>query len=162
MRALPPIACRQAGVVLLELAVSAVLFLGLVFGIIEFGRFMLTLNMASEATRIGARLAAVCTTGPADVAGQSLVRDRMRSWAESGGYFVPAAQQATWLVFDYQPAGCSAATCTSVEARISGFEANLLIPIKPLKITVPRLPARVLRESLATTIGGAGNPACGL
>lgn len=153
---------RQAGVGTLELAVSASLFFGLVFGIIEFGRYMLTVNLAAEATRMGARLAAVCTTGPGDTSGQSAVRERMRAWIEAGGYRVQAGQEATWLAFTYLPAGCTAATCTAVEARISGFSASLLIPIKPLTIGVPASSARVLRESLASSAGGATNPACSL
>lgn len=155
-----PATVGQSGVVLLELAVSGLLFFGLVFAIIEFGRFMLTVGTAAEATRIGARLAAICTTGPTDTAGQGRVRNTVISWVQSVGYKVPAAQTGTWLSFDYQPTGCTAATCTSVEARINGFAANLMIPIKPLNITVPPLPARVMREPMAITVNGANIPAC--
>jgi len=150
----------QSGVVLLELAVSGLLFFGLVFAIIEFGRFMLTLGTAAEATRIAARLAAICTTGPTDTAAQGRVRNTVISWVQTVGYKVPAAQANTWLSFDYQPSGCTSASCTSVEARINGFSANLMIPIKPLNITVPPLPARVMREPMATTVNGANIPAC--
>ena len=150
----------ESGVTLLELAVSGLLFFGLVFAIIEFGRFMFTLNMAGEATRLGARLAAICTTGPTDTTGQGNVRNKMRNWAQLAGYIVPTAQASSWMAFSYLPAGCTAATCTSVEARINGFQANLLIPLKPLNITIPPLPVRVLREPLATSLNGQNNPAC--
>lgn len=151
---------RQSGVALLELAVSGLLFFGLVFAVIEFGRFMLTLGTAAEATRLAARMAAMCTTGPTDTVGQAGVRGRVLGWVQAGGYIVPTAQTSTWLTFTYLPTNCTAANCTSVEARINGFAANLLIPLRPLNITVPPLPARVLREPMVRTLNGANIPAC--
>ncbi len=160
LRAVRNSAQRQSGVALLELAVSGLLFFGLVFAVIEFGRFMLTLGTAAEATRMAARMAAICTTGPADVAGQASVRARVLGWAQAGGYIVAPAQAKTWLSFTYLPTNCTATNCTAVEARINGFVANLLIPLRPLNITVPPLPARVLREPMARTLNGANIPAC--
>lgn len=56
---------QQAGAAIIEFALVALLFFTLLLGIMEFGRWLFTLNAASEATRWGARLAVVCGS-PAD------------------------------------------------------------------------------------------------
>lgn len=56
----------QRGAALVEFAIIALLFFIILFGIIEFGRAWFTYNTLVEATRRGARVAAVCpasTTG---------------------------------------------------------------------------------------------------
>ena len=54
--------CHQKGAVAAELAVTMVVFIGLVVAIIEFARIMYVFNAAAEATRLGARLSATCGT----------------------------------------------------------------------------------------------------
>ena len=51
---------RQHGAALVEFALIALLFFILLLGIIEFGRLWFTYNTLVEATRRGARIAAVC------------------------------------------------------------------------------------------------------
>ena len=51
---------RQNGAEIIEFALVVLVFLMLLIGIMEFGRWMFTLNAAAEATRWGARLAEVC------------------------------------------------------------------------------------------------------
>lgn len=50
----------QRGAALVEFAIIALLFFVILFGIIEFGRAWFTYNTLVEATRRGARVAAVC------------------------------------------------------------------------------------------------------
>ncbi|MDD5460770.1 MAG: TadE/TadG family type IV pilus assembly protein [Methylococcales bacterium] len=50
----------QRGAAMVEFALIALLFFMLLFGIIEFGRAFFTYNTLVEATRRGARVAAVC------------------------------------------------------------------------------------------------------
>ena len=89
---------RSGGAVIVEVALSASLFLLLMLAIVEFARYMLTWNAASEATRIAARMyAGGCST--AAIEGS----DKVRSWAEAGGYPVP---QNGWL--DFQLTSCGA------------------------------------------------------
>jgi Flp pilus assembly protein TadG len=61
----------QKGTAMVEFALIALLFFMILFGIIEFGRAFFTYNTLVEATRRGARVAAVC---PASAAGQTLVK----------------------------------------------------------------------------------------
>jgi Flp pilus assembly protein TadG len=51
---------RQRGAATVEFAIIGLLFFMLLFGIIEFGRAFFTYNTLLEATRRGARVAAVC------------------------------------------------------------------------------------------------------
>ncbi len=50
----------QRGAAMVEFALIALLFFIILFGIIEFGRAFFTYNTLVEATRRGARVAAVC------------------------------------------------------------------------------------------------------
>ena len=52
---------KQRGVTTVEFAIVALVALTILFGAIEVGRFMFTANTLQEATRRGARMAAVCT-----------------------------------------------------------------------------------------------------
>jgi len=50
----------QRGAAMVEFAMIALVFFMILFGIIEFGRLLFTYNTLVEATRRGARVAAVC------------------------------------------------------------------------------------------------------
>jgi Flp pilus assembly protein TadG len=54
----------QRGAAMVEFALIALLFFMLLFGIIEFARAMFVYNTLVEATRRGARVAAVCPVSP--------------------------------------------------------------------------------------------------
>lgn len=51
---------NQHGAALVEFALAAFLFFGVLFSVIEFARFFYVYNTLVEATRRGARIAAVC------------------------------------------------------------------------------------------------------
>ena len=51
---------RQLGAAMVEFAIAALPFFMIIFGILEFGRWMFLWNSLDEATRRGARVAAVC------------------------------------------------------------------------------------------------------
>ena len=54
---------RQRGVAAVEFALIASIFFMLLIGIMEMGRILFYWNTATEATRLGARLAVVCDIG---------------------------------------------------------------------------------------------------
>jgi hypothetical protein len=62
---------NQRGAAMVEFALIAILFFMMLFGIIEFGRAFFTYNTLVEATRRGARVAAVC---PISANGISYIR----------------------------------------------------------------------------------------
>src|SRR5262245_52271211 len=61
----------EQGITTVEFAIIGLLLMIVVFGVIEFGRELFVMNMLAEASRRGARMAAVCPVGdpkPASVA----------------------------------------------------------------------------------------------
>jgi hypothetical protein len=57
----------QRGAAMVEFALIALIFFMVLFGIIEFARAMFTWNTLVEATRRGARVAAVCPVSPSGI-----------------------------------------------------------------------------------------------
>jgi hypothetical protein len=140
---LPGTAARQRGVAAVEFALVALLFFTLLLGIMEFGRWMFTLNAASEATRLGARLAVVCSQGD-----ESLIRRRMSEMTVS----IPSSN----MVIDYVPANCDASNCKSVSARVVGASFRPLIPLWGTSVAIPAFEVSLPRESM----NSSNNPVC--
>ena len=137
----------QRGVAAVEFALIAILFLTLLLGIMEFGRWLFLLNGANEATRLGARLAVVCSVeGPGD-----LTHIKARMSAMTGGG-IPAAN----MVLDYFPANCDASNCQTVTARIVGATFNPVSPFFGGNFPIPQFPTSLPREYMTS----AGNPVC--
>lgn len=59
---------RQKGIAVVEFAIVGGLLMMVVFGVLETGRALFTVNALTEATRRGARMAAVCPVGDAKAA----------------------------------------------------------------------------------------------
>ena len=83
------------------------IFITLLIGTMEFGRWLFTLNAANEATRLGARLAVVCSISDAPD-----IKTRMHQMV--GG--IPVSN----MVIDYVPGGCDASNCKTVTVRLCG------------------------------------------
>lgn len=139
----------QLGVAAVEFAIVALVFFTLLLGIMEFGRWLFVLNGANEATRLGARLAVVCSIeAPGDLTG---IRARMSGMT---GGSVPAEN----MVLDYAPTGCTVDTCSTVTARIEDADFTPLIPFFGLPLPIPEFPTSLPREYM----NSAGNPVCPL
>lgn len=151
---------RQAGTAAVEFAlIAAGILFPLLIGIMEFGRIIFYWNAATEATRLGARLAVVCDMD------DSTIKSKMTA-------LFPLIQTAE-IVIAYEPGGCTASTCETVRVSInrpgpeqtalrdfrtsspSGF--RFLPSFPPFSTTLPR-------ESMRSSFGAAGaevaNPVC--
>lgn len=140
-----PLRCtltRQRGAAAVEFALTAIAFLALVIGAIEFSRLMLTWNMAVETTRLGARVAVVCDKN------DTAIKRRMRE-------MLPPLSDAN-IVVSYPTSGCTARSCEPVTVRIVNFDVPLVIPGIPLSFTLPSLATSLPSESLSS----ADNPLC--
>lgn len=135
------------GVAAVEFALIAILFFTLLLGIMEFGRWMFLLNGANEATRLGARLGAVCSV---ETPG-NLVDIKARMSAMTGGG-IPASN----MVLDYVPSGCDASNCRTVTARIVGATFSPISPFFGGSYAIPQFPTTLPREFM----NSAGNPVC--
>lgn len=137
----------QRGAAAVEFAIVALVFFTLLLGIMEFGRWLFVLNGANEATRLGARLAVVCSIEDAD----DLTGIRARMSGMTGG-----SVAADLMVLDYAPAGCTVDTCRTVTARIVGAELTPHIPFFGIPFPIPEFPTSLPREYM----NSAGNPVC--
>lgn len=139
----------QRGAAVVEFALVSLLLFTLVFGVIEVGRMLWIWNAAVEATRLGARVAATCDlVALSPVNADNVVKKRMRDRLPE--------LTASQVVVAYLPTNCSAATCQAVRVSLSGYEHQTLIPLLPLKVTLPAFPTTLRREAMSST----GNTAC--
>lgn len=146
----------QRGAAIVEFAIVAILFFTLLLGIADFGRWLFTLNAASEATRLGARVAVVCDLN------DTAVIDRMRE-------ILPQASAAQIQVTYYGSnpvapgtwsGGCSVGTCAGVTVRLQGASIPSVAWFLPISLPIPAFTTSLTRESLRSVIDGSNNPIC--
>lgn len=106
---------KQLGATAVEFALVLLVFLTFFLGITDFARMLFTWGAANEATRHGARFAAICD----DTANAAKVLARMRGIVPEIG-----AINLAWA-----PAGCTAATCESVTVTITSLNYHWISPI---------------------------------
>lgn len=147
---------RQRGVELVEFAFVSMIFFTLLLGIMEFGRWMFTLNAAGEATRWGAHLAAVCDR---DAASVTRIKEKMMS-------ILPGASESE-ISIEYakydglnEPVACGASDCETVQVKLDGLEFTPLIPLWGIAVPVPPFTTSLPREMMKTTVNGTDNPVC--
>jgi len=137
----------ERGAAAVEFALVATVFFTLLFGVMEFGRLLYLWNTTAEATRRGARIAAVCDLN--DGAISSAVHTLLP--------MLPKSQVSV----AYAPASCVAGTCTSVTVKVAATSPiNTFIPFVPLSLLLPEMTTTLTTESLASTLAGSNNPSC--
>ena len=125
---------RQQGMAAVEFALVASLLFTLLFGITEMSRILFYWNTAGEATRLGARLAVVCSKDAA------VIKTRMSNML---GILAPGN-----IDIRYMPDGCDVSTCRSVTVSITGLNVSTFIPFVPLNLDMPAFSTTLLRESM--------------
>lgn len=137
----------QRGVAAVEFAIIASLLFMLLIGIMEFSRITFYWNAATEATRLGARLAVVCDMDDATI------RARMTA-------LFPVLT-ADKVAIEYAPGGCAVDTCQQVRVTINApGKLRTLIPGFDLDAYLPPFVTTLPRESMRSTFGGMENPVC--
>jgi hypothetical protein len=153
---------RQSGTTTVEFAIVGALLFTVIFTVIEFGRTWFVSNALGEATRRGARMAAVCPVGdtrPADIAlllspdgvsaiSPSLTRNNVEvSYLDANGANLgnPSA---------------SYGSIRYVRVRIVGFTHQLLIPFIAPSIAMPAYTAVLPIESLGYSPTAQAFQAC--
>ncbi len=150
MRRSRPPARSLLGATVVEFALVVTLFVGLLLAIVDLGRILFLWDAAAEATRAGARIAAVCDVGSPAVG--AYVRQVL---LDQG---LPDAQ----IAVVYAPSGCDVSSCTSVTVSLQGYNIALVSPFLDYAFRfsgapdVPPFSTTLPRESLSS----AGNPTC--
>lgn len=140
---LPSATGVQGGAVAIEFALVSILFMALVIAVVEFAHVMYVYSTAVEATRLGARVAAVCSVSDVD-----RVKAKMQT-------LLPLLQPGN-IVITYPSSSCSAATCDPITVSIQNLTVTASIPLVPLTLPVPDFSTSVPSESLDST----NNPLC--
>ena len=133
---------RQRGAALVEFAlVASVGFIVLLLAVFELGRLLYVFNTASEATRLGARLAVVCDANAA------LITQRM-------SVLLPQLN-ASSVDIQYDPPSCAAdpasarANCRSVTVAVRpGTTVNNFIPLPDFSVDIPAFTTTLTREAM--------------
>lgn len=139
---------RQRGATTVEFAIVGALALTVLFGVIEISRALFVWNTLSEATRRGARLAAVCPMNHPSI-------KRVAILSSPGGPdtspVVPGLSTANVAVAYLQADGSAAASYSQthyVRVSITGYEYTLFIPFVTPTITAPPFSTTLPSESL--------------
>lgn len=135
---------KQRGVAAVEFALIATMLFTLLIGIMEFSRVLYYWNTATEATRLGARLAIVCDQDA------TAVKTKMQTMLG-----ILNSSNVSVEYIDKDGNSCDPDSCRSVTVSISGLTVSTLIPLIPLNIEMPPFSTTLPRESLDST-----NPDC--
>lgn len=140
----------QQGHAAVELALVLGLLVLLVTGTVDVARWSLARVSALEATRVGARVAALCDPGETAVGQRTL--ERLVGVARGG--HLPRVDVV------YEPAGCTSASCATVTVSLSGGWIRPIAPFMPAQLALPPSSTTLPREALRSQFHGADNPSC--
>lgn len=134
---------REQGFTIVEFAVAGVAFFILLFGVIETGRWLFAVNTLGEATRRGARYAAMCAdvnkiksvtlfgTGASNTTNSPVLSGLTASHVATPTY---------WDMTKTPPVatgGRAAAETNAVRVEIQNYSLNLMIPGFVASVSMP-------------------------
>lgn len=159
---------KQRGLTTVEFSIVGIVLFLVLFGIIEFGRALYTVNVLTEATRRGARLAAVCPVNDPFPAEEAV----FASGGSGNSAVVPGLTTAN-VVIEYldsngdvisNPSPNFSNTTSNfdairyVRAQIVNFSMPLMIPILNPTISLDGFTTTIPRESLGVPRSGTITP----
>ncbi len=148
------------GTTTVEFAIIGLVLMMVVFGIIEFGRALYTMNMLTEATRRGARMAAVCQVGDPKPASVAVFDTGNGSSAVVPGLTTGNVQVQYLDINNAVIAnpGANFANIRYVRVNIVGFNQSLFIRSLVATIPMSGFSTTLPRESLGVPRAGAIQP----
>ena len=153
---------KQKGINIVEFAIVSLLFFTLLFSIIEFSRLMFIINTLGEASRRGARIAAVC---PIDSSTTTQIRKAIRFSSDpkskdDGNILDINDIDIIYLDSSFNPVFTNPSTSAPdakyesiefVQVSIGIGEQKLAIPASIQKVFPPSVTTTLPRESLGRT-----------
>lgn len=156
---------RQKGMALVEFAIVGSLALLLVFAVLEIARAVFVANALTEATRRGARVAAVCDLNDPAIAQVATFN------APGAGNTSPIVKglDTTDFVLEYLDRAGNVLNTPAdpingfpkiryIQVRVVNFQHELLIPFANVTFTMPEFATRLPRESLGVPRSGEITP----
>ena len=136
---------------LVPFALSAIAFLSLFLGAFEVARYAYVSNAVAEATRVGARMVAVCSL---DI--DNKVRAAMNALVPQ----IPAADASKVVITRVKAdksTACTATTdCAYVTVTVTGVSVPTVTPLVALNLVLPTVASTMPREYMNST----SNPYC--
>jgi Flp pilus assembly protein TadG len=154
---------RQSGLATVEFAIVAGVLLTVIIAVIDISRLYFSVASLNEATRRGARVAAVCPVGDPAIAQIAVFNVS----GDAGSSPIVAGLQTQHIDVEYldgngepvaSPAGAGFDFIRYVRVRIDGFQLQTVIPGVSRLISVPGFAATLPRESLGIPREGAVTP----
>jgi len=155
---------RQSGLATVEFAIVAGVLLTVIIAVIDISRLYFSVAALNEATRRGARVAAVCPVGDSAIAQIAVFNVS----GDAGSSPIVAGLQTQHVDVEYlnangapvaSPAGAGFVNIRYVRVRINGgFQLQTFIPGFSQLIPVTGLTATLPRESLGIPREGAVTP----
>jgi hypothetical protein len=153
---------KQSGIALVEFAIVGGFAIMMIFTVLEISRAVFVVNALTEATRRGARMAAVCPINDSAIAQVATFN------APGGGNTSPIVYQldTTDFILEYLDLGGAVIgdpvgnfnLIRYVQVRVVDFEHELLIPFAQATFTMPEFTTTLPRESLGVPRDGAITP----
>lgn len=134
----------QSGATIIEFALVLIIFLMFLLAIMDFSRMLYTWNAANEATRAGARYAAVCDT----TANESAVLAKMQALLPQISDINLAWEDENGL------STCTTATCVGVTVTIVGLNYQWISPIAGALVALSPVPMPTFSTYLTREIMG--------
>lgn len=139
---------RQQGAAVVEFALVVMLVIFLLFGLIEFGRALFTWNSAVDATRRGARTAAIVAVGDsaAVLAEMRLIMPELETGNGNGNVAIEYSTDGNNF-----PATCVRGTCRFVRVSVNNYAFHPLVFFLPATIQMPPFSTTYPVEALGAT-----------
>jgi len=159
---------NERGTTVAEFAVVALLFFTIIFGIIEFGRLLYTHNALTDATRRGARFAALHSKDAGEKVKDAVVYG---SKAEAVDFdrktAIPVINGLTTDMVDVHYEGVKISETDTASygtnlgtttVKIEGYTFDLLIPVIGRQLTLPPYSTTLTAESAGLPVANINAP----
>lgn len=144
---------KQAGLATVEVAIVGAVFFLALFTVIEVGRLMWTWETLTEATRRGARVAAVCPVNHPAVANVTVFANPI----SGGASVIPGLSADDHVKVSYLDTNGNATAnwcdIRYVRVRIDDYQHNLIVPFVGDLLTAPAFETTLPSESLGKVPG---------
>lgn len=144
---------RHRGVVAVEFALAFVAFLPFLLGAFELARFAYLRNIALEASRVGARVVAMCDPSAAtDTLAITRMRTLLPQLPDGSSSYVTIKRVKS----DLATTCSSNADCAYVSVSINALPIETVIPLVSVVLSLPTVSTTMPREYMVS----AGNSVC--
>jgi len=139
---------KQQGTTTVEFAIVATMLFTVIFGVMEVGRALFVWNTLTEATRRGARVAAVCPVNHPSIARVAVLGDPLGGDTSPMIHGLSTANVQLEYLDDSGTPTAAFPEIRYVRVSINNYQHRLMIPLLAQTITAPPFSTTLPAESL--------------